>query len=59
MEGQAQGLIESLKKKKAVDANKFTAELLQAGVKELAPPITHLFNKMWASGEFPSKWCDG
>jgi hypothetical protein len=59
-EGEVQGVIESLKKKNAADANGFTAELLQAGVKELAPPITRLFNQMWASGEFPiSEWNEG
>jgi hypothetical protein len=52
-------VIESLKKKKAADANGLTAELLQARVKELAPPITRLFNQMWASGEFPSEWNEG
>jgi hypothetical protein len=37
----------------------FTVKLLQAGVEELAGPITRLFNTMWKSGESPSEWNEG
>jgi hypothetical protein len=48
-----------MKKRKAADSMGFTAELLQAGVEELAGPNTRMFNTMWKSGEFPSEWNEG
>jgi hypothetical protein len=37
----------------------FTAELLQAAMRELAPLLKGLFNKMWSSGEFQIEWNEG
>jgi hypothetical protein len=49
--------IKSMKSRKAADVLGFRAELLQAGVEELTPTLTALFNKMWRSGEF--EWNEG
>jgi hypothetical protein len=51
--------IKSMKRRKAADVLGFRAELLQAGVEELASTLTVLFNKMWRSGEFPKEWNGG
>jgi hypothetical protein len=52
--------INSMKRRKAADVLGFRAELLQAGVEELALTMTGvLFNKMWRSGEFPKEWNEG
>jgi hypothetical protein len=48
-----------MKRRKAADVLGFRAELLQAGVEELAPVLTVLFNKMWRSGVIPKEWNEG
>jgi hypothetical protein len=42
--------IKNMRRREAADVLGFRAELLQAGVEELAPVLTVLFNKMWRSG---------
>jgi hypothetical protein len=51
--------IKSMKRRKAADVLGFRAELLHAGVEELASTLTVLFNKIWRSREFSKEWNEG
>jgi hypothetical protein len=51
--------MKSMKSRKAADELGFRAELLQAGVEELASTLTVMFNKIWKSGEIPKEWNEG
>jgi hypothetical protein len=59
MEAEVVEAMKSMKRRKAADVLGFRAELLQAGVEELASTLTVLFDNIWRSGEFPNESNEG
>ena len=51
--------LESLKINKAVGNNAIPAKVLKLGAKELAIPLTKLYNSCTSSGKWPSEWKRG
>ena len=51
--------IKTLKLNKAVGLDSVCNEMLKAGIDSLIAPITHLFNTIFSSSNFPHQWAEG
>ena len=50
--------ISLLKSRKSSGSDSITNEMIKAGKSELLPLLHKLFNRIYSSGLFPSKWAD-
>lgn len=53
---EVEAAVKSLQKGKSAGADNIPAELIQAGGEAMIDALTHICNKIWQTGEWPTSW---